>query len=279
MKTLFQAALGADLPVFVSSDFVSIDSGDPWYDRILEGIRKTQAVVSLLSPTSIDRRWINFEAGLGVGQDCRVIPVVWRGQSKGGIGMPLGRHHARDLAEGEDIRALLKSLAAICGVSLTEAPIPDFIQDLPRIEESTPASDLEVTAFRSGMAICLAIKNVGNRPLDMIDAELLVPAQLGPSLHAFSPVRELHQITENGMRWTGYRLTTIPSTIAHLGVEPLRKSLAASMGEVPLTGINIALARIPSAEEEALPIRYRVSSQQRDIGPIIVPIGELPERA
>ena len=52
MKTLFQTALSNDVPVFVSSDFVSIDSGDPWYDRILEAIRKTQVVDSLLSPAS-----------------------------------------------------------------------------------------------------------------------------------------------------------------------------------------------------------------------------------
>ena len=80
------------------------------------------------------------------------------------------------------------------------------------------------------------------------------------------------------MQWVGYRLTTIPSTIAHLGFEPLRKSLTSSMGEVLLSGTNVVLPHVLSIEEELFPIRYRVSSQQADVGPITLPIVQLPTR-
>jgi hypothetical protein len=54
IQRLFGEALSESLPVFVSSDYKSIGSGEPWYAKILEGLRKSQAIVSLLSLTSID---------------------------------------------------------------------------------------------------------------------------------------------------------------------------------------------------------------------------------
>jgi hypothetical protein len=137
------------VPIFLSSDLVSIESGEPWYDKILEGMRTTQVLLSVLSPASIDRRWINFEAGVGIGQDSRVIPVTWRGQSKGEMGMPLGRHHARDLSIENDVKALLTTLASICNVRVDEAPIPDFLRDVPKIEIGMPFPDLAVTPYHA----------------------------------------------------------------------------------------------------------------------------------
>jgi hypothetical protein len=50
IQQLFAEALSESLPVFVSSDYKSIESGDPWYSAILEGLHKSEAVVTLLSP-------------------------------------------------------------------------------------------------------------------------------------------------------------------------------------------------------------------------------------
>lgn len=277
LKTLFESALSNELPIFVSSDFESIESGDPWYERILEGIGKTQVLITLLSAASIDRRWINFESGVGVGQGSRVIPVVWRRLSKGDIGMPLGRHHARDLSDEGDLKALLTSLGTICHVPVNEASIGDFLRDLSTLENKTTFSGLEVTPFRRGAAICLAIRNIGNRPLDMIDAELLVPAQCNAVLHPYAPVRERIVVAENGIQWTGYRLTTSPSASAHLGFEPLRPVLAQSMGELVLDGIAIGLHKT-SIEEGTLSIRYRVAAKQMEVGPLTSQLGRLPTR-
>ena len=280
IKVLLQASLANTLPVFVSSDFLSIKSGEPWYDRILEGIRKSQVILCLLSPNSIERRWINFEAGVGVGSECPVVPVVpvvWHRQSKGGIGMPLGHHQSHDLSVEADLTAMLTHLGTICTVPVNMDHIASFLRDLPEIEARTKLCDLEVTVFRSGMVFCLAIRNVGNRPLDMIDAELLLPAQLGLTLRAYSPVRETATFSEDGQNWRGYRLTTTPSTHLHLGIEPLRKKLVPEMGEICLTGVNIALSRVLSVEEEQLSIRYRVLADQITVAKK-VPIANLPHR-
>jgi hypothetical protein len=46
-------------------------------------------VIVLLSPDSLERRWINFEAGVGVGAEATVIPVVMHGLVRGDVGHPL----------------------------------------------------------------------------------------------------------------------------------------------------------------------------------------------
>src|SRR5207245_1239204 len=76
LKAGIQEAFGKDFPVFVSSDSTSIKSGKPWYDEILAHLRSTEVVILLITKRSVDRRWINFEAGVGLGENAAVIPAV-----------------------------------------------------------------------------------------------------------------------------------------------------------------------------------------------------------
>jgi len=39
--------------------------GDIWFNQILDRITQSKAVVSLLTPNSINRPWIYFESGIG----------------------------------------------------------------------------------------------------------------------------------------------------------------------------------------------------------------------
>jgi hypothetical protein len=60
LKDLLQRTFSCNLPVFVSSDYESIRGGDMWYTRIVQGIRASAVVIVLLSPDSVERKWINF---------------------------------------------------------------------------------------------------------------------------------------------------------------------------------------------------------------------------
>lgn len=280
LQKLFETALSPQPPVFVSSDYDSIKSGEEWYRAILEGIRRSEAVVVLLSPESIDRRWINFEAGFGLGQESKVIPVVWRGLTKGEVRLPLGQLHARELTDREECATLLRHLAAIFHLERNEAVVGEFIADAERLQETIPSCGLKATVFRQGRIVGLSIQNTGNKPLDMIEAELLVAEQLSHAavLTAFSPVRETIRRDADGVKLLGYKLTTIPSPQPHLGFEQLTQTLLKEAGEIFLSGINISLPeRIPD-EHQQLPVRFRVSSRQTTVEDI-VPLAALSERA
>ena len=89
LKAYLVRCFGASLPVFVSSDYNSIATGKEWYRAIIGGIRAAGVVVVLLSRYSVDRRWINFESGLTLGANIRMLPLTIRGFHPGDVGLPL----------------------------------------------------------------------------------------------------------------------------------------------------------------------------------------------
>lgn len=277
MQQLIGEALSGTLPVFVSSDRKSIESGDPWYDSILGGIRKSQAIVLLLSPASIGRPWINFEAGIGIGQDSQVIPVVWRGLSKGDIGLPLGRLHARELRDEGDLTALLQSLATICGTLFNPSTVSAFLQELPALDNSIPRLGVSATPLRDGRRIRLKIQNTGTRPVELVEAELLVSEALRSDDHfqEWQPVLQIRRIDDHGVRYIGRCLTTYPSTVLHLGINPLMPILAPGADYIP-DGLGLTLPATLSLADEALPVRWTVFTKQGIAGPETLPIAEIP---
>jgi hypothetical protein len=75
LKDPLRATFGPTLEIFVSSDYESIGSGEDWFNAICGALRVARVVFVLLSEASVDRRWINFEAGVGVGALALVTPT------------------------------------------------------------------------------------------------------------------------------------------------------------------------------------------------------------
>jgi hypothetical protein len=279
IQRLLGEALAGSVPVFVSSDYKSILSGEPWYAAILSGLRRSQAIISLLSPSSIDRRWINFEAGIGMGQESKVMPVVWRGLRKGDVEMPLGHLQVRDLHDCGDLKALLQDLATVCRTTLNEAAVLPFLEDLPGLEVSAPSKGLSASLFREGRRVRVAIHNTGTRVIELLEAEILIPETLSNNnnFQEYQPVLQRRSAKEGGVRYVGNCLTTNPSTFPHLGVNPLRPMLAPETEYVP-EHLGVNLPDTLSPEDEASSIRCTVSAKQYVFGPIATPICKIPRR-
>jgi len=65
-----------------------------------------RVILVLLSEVSVERRWINFEGGVGIGAQAQVVPIVHRKFTKGNIGLPLSVLQARNLHDPDDVRGL-----------------------------------------------------------------------------------------------------------------------------------------------------------------------------
>jgi hypothetical protein len=111
LKSLLIEAFGEDLKVFVSSDYRSIGGGKVWYSEIIESLTATPVVLVLLSETSVERRWINFEAGVGIGAGSLVIPLVTEGFQKSKVGLPLSQLQVRALNDPKDVDGVLNDIA------------------------------------------------------------------------------------------------------------------------------------------------------------------------
>lgn len=107
LKAFLIKNFGDDFKVFVSSDYRSIGGGKVWYLEIIENLMAAPVVLVLLSESSINRRWINFEAGVGIGAGNLVIPLVISGFSKGEVGPPLSSLQVRSLDDHKDVEGVL----------------------------------------------------------------------------------------------------------------------------------------------------------------------------
>lgn len=126
LKDVLHQTFGNDVRVFVSSDYVSIPGGDVWFQAITEGLKTCAVIIVLLSPDSLDRRWINFEAGVGIGANAKVIPVVVHGLERSDVGHPITNLQIRSLQTAEEAGALLKDIGDKLGREVKTAD-PDAL--------------------------------------------------------------------------------------------------------------------------------------------------------
>ena len=94
---LLRKLLGSNRKAFLSSDRWQIHAGEIWLDRIKEELTSAKVVILLLSPESVKRAWVNFEAGAAWGMDKIIIPVCFNGLSKGNMPHPYSSRQGLDL--------------------------------------------------------------------------------------------------------------------------------------------------------------------------------------
>src|SRR5947208_1192213 len=74
--------------VFMSSDQWKIYAGEKWLDRIIAELSGAKVVILLLSKASVERPWVNFEAGGAWLANKVIIPACFGGISKGNLPKP-----------------------------------------------------------------------------------------------------------------------------------------------------------------------------------------------
>lgn len=107
------------LDTFVSSDGQSLPSGGRWLDQIDTALNQSAIQISLCSPQSIKRPWINFEAGASWIRKIPVVPVCHSGLTKGNLPIPLAMLQAADIGNKSDLEIMFNELTKILGASQT----------------------------------------------------------------------------------------------------------------------------------------------------------------
>lgn len=106
-----------------SSDTVGgggLQPGDIWFNQILSKITQSKAVVSLLTPNSLNRPWIYFESGIGQALDnCEVIAVCI-GLNKSDILPPLGLYQCYQLNDYRSVVDFFSKLLTLFGIKFDE---------------------------------------------------------------------------------------------------------------------------------------------------------------
>ena len=114
---------GHSIDTFMSSDKNAIYAGEDWMKRIFDELKTTKILLSVLSPTSVGRPWINFEAGAAWMGNAVVIPVCVGGLTIGELPKPYSSLQAIELDTIEGAHYLFSSIAHHLGIDPPKKPI------------------------------------------------------------------------------------------------------------------------------------------------------------
>lgn len=111
--------------------------GDIWFNQILNRITTSRAVVALLTPYSINKPWVYFECGIGLGlRNCPVIPVCI-GIKRDDILPPLGLYQCYQLNDYRSVVEFFSKLLDIFHIrfdeEMSEKYIENFISEISQI--------------------------------------------------------------------------------------------------------------------------------------------------
>lgn len=112
------------LDTFVSSDGESLPAGGRWLEKIDAALSNSAIQISLCSPQSVKRPWINFEAGASWIRRIPVVPLCHSGLSKSELPVPLSMLQAANLTSTADLQVVFKELTRVLGAAKT--PVIDY---------------------------------------------------------------------------------------------------------------------------------------------------------
>jgi hypothetical protein len=183
LKSLIRQAFGKDFSVFVSSDYVSIPGGDLWFTKIVDSLKAVKVVLVLLSEQSVDRRWINFEAGIGLGAEAKVIPIVFRNFEKGDVGVPLSELQVRNLHDPKDVKGILSDIGNQVGAKPRPVDEELFIEELLDVEKNLPLKGVQLEPFleykdQETIYLHFRLLNKGNKDVELIELWTSIPNRI-----------------------------------------------------------------------------------------------------
>jgi len=96
--------------VFVASKAGEIPTGEDWLNEIHANLKNAASYLMLLTPTSVRRHWVWYEAGAAWRSSDRTLPVVAAGLSRDDIAFPLRAVQTLILDDPTDAAQLFKDL-------------------------------------------------------------------------------------------------------------------------------------------------------------------------
>lgn len=103
---------------FVSS--TDIGAGQAWLAEVSEAVEDAAMMIVLCSPRSVDRTWVNFEAGAGFGRQVEVVPVCHGGLRAADLPLPLSIFNVVDIAARGGVEELFASVARKARLAVVE---------------------------------------------------------------------------------------------------------------------------------------------------------------
>lgn len=116
VHVFIREVLGEGSESFLASDPFQIPAGEMWLEKIKAELEQAKVMVLMLTRISVERPWVNFEAGAAWILNKKIIPVCFGGLQKGTLPKPYSSYQALDLFEPQDQYYLVTSIAKHLGM-------------------------------------------------------------------------------------------------------------------------------------------------------------------
>lgn len=135
LKSLIEESFIGMVDVFVSSDESSNGTGQRWLTNIEESLESCRIGIILCSPLSINKPWVNFEAGACWKKNIPVVPICHSGISPNTLPIPLSLLNAIDIKLVSGLKGLFTCIAKSIGGNVPEKDFTQFINFATQFEE------------------------------------------------------------------------------------------------------------------------------------------------
>lgn len=173
---------GQNVHAFLSSDRSDLPAGKKWLNVISDALDGAAIMISVLSPTSLARPWVNIELGAGWIRRLEVIPLLHGGLHIGALPRPFSDFNAVDLAAVDSVQRLIGGLSEGLGFNTPQRLAYDAIwKELQAAAAQSTSADVAPLALAKNApqlppeqeAILVALARVANAGHDDIDREEL----------------------------------------------------------------------------------------------------------
>jgi TIR domain len=110
LKRWLDAMFPSRVTVFVSSAYEDSPLGRRWMNVIDRAVNKSRLVITLISPQSRDRMWINLEAGWALGRGIEILPICHSGATVDSLSRPYSDFGSAEIESKEFPERLLQAV-------------------------------------------------------------------------------------------------------------------------------------------------------------------------
>lgn len=149
--------------VYVSSDGKTIQAGSRWLDGLGEALKEAKLEIILCSKLSINRPWVNFEAGAGWIRDIPVIPICHSGMKPNDLPVPLNMLQSVEASQVEGLKQIYFRIADLLQMDVPNTDFDAIAKEIDEVEKKLLA-DIDVVRIRKPRILCAANKAYANDP-------------------------------------------------------------------------------------------------------------------
>ena len=165
--------------VFCTSSPGAISPGRDWLAQIEETLGTAQAVIAIITPTSVERPWLWFEVGAvwgkGRNDECRIYPLCAPEIDLGELPSPLDRLQALSMGRAIDLKLLFEALIEQFGFGkISSFRASNISKRIPKYRnvKVTP-TDIAERSFYSGKYSGYSDDEL----MEVLDTEFFAPAE------------------------------------------------------------------------------------------------------